>query len=104
MCGAPTVQQRNSSKCNLQPAIKNSGPVSTYFSIRAYKIKTTGQLNKRTFSAASSTNLSSKQQIFLGNLLSDNSFLVGIFMNESFQGLNLFSIILYYILINVWCV
>ncbi|KAK6963187.1 hypothetical protein BgiMline_033323, partial [Biomphalaria glabrata] len=47
-------------------------------------------LNKRTFSAAGSTNLSSKQQIFLGNL-SDNSFLVGIFMNESFQGLMFWS-------------
>ncbi|KAK0040267.1 hypothetical protein Bpfe_030313, partial [Biomphalaria pfeifferi] len=28
-------------------------------------------LNKLTFSAANSTNLSTKQQIFLGNLLSD---------------------------------
>ncbi|KAK6966261.1 hypothetical protein BgiMline_030344, partial [Biomphalaria glabrata] len=33
--------------------------------------KSNYKLNKHTFSAANSTNLSTKQQIFLGNLLSD---------------------------------
>ncbi|KAI8798970.1 hypothetical protein BgiBS90_001273 [Biomphalaria glabrata] len=54
--------------------------------------KSNYRLNKCTFSAANSTNLSSKQQIFLGSLLSDDSFLFGIFMNWGFQGQNLLSI------------